>query len=76
MIEARFPEPLPLDDRVAREWGHLQAVVARGGGQPRRRAADLAIAATAKVHDATLFTNNRKDFAAVADLVDVRTPGG
>lgn len=74
MIEARFPDPLPLDDRVAREWGHLQAVVATGGRQPRRRAADLAIAATASVHDAILFTNNRKDFAAIADLVDVRTP--
>lgn len=75
MIEARFPDPLPIDDRVAREWGHLQAVVATGGGQPRRRAADLAIAATARVHDAILFTNNRKDFVAIADLIDVRTLG-
>jgi predicted nucleic acid-binding protein len=74
MIEARFPDPLALDDRVAREWGHLQAVVAAAGGQPRRRAADLAIAATAKVHDAILFTDNRQDFAAIGDLVDVRTP--
>jgi toxin FitB len=74
-IEARFPDPLPIDDRVAREWGHLQAVVATGGGQPRRRAADLAIAATARVHDAILFTNNRKDFVAIADLVDVRPLG-
>lgn len=71
-IEARFPDPLPIDDRVAREWGHLQAVVATGGGQPRRRAADLAIAATARVHNAILFTNNRKDFVAIADLVDIR----
>jgi predicted nucleic acid-binding protein len=74
-IEARFPDPLPIDDRVAREWGHLQAVIATGGGQPRRRAADLAIAATARVHDAILFTNNRKDFVAIADLVDVRPLG-
>jgi toxin FitB len=73
MIEARFPDPLPIDDRVAREWGHLQAVVATDGGQPRRRAADLAIAATARVHDAILFTNNRKDFVGIADLIDVRT---
>jgi toxin FitB len=75
MIEARFPDPLPIDDRVAREWGHLQAIVATGGGQPRRRAADLAIAATARVHDAVLFTNNRKDFLAIAGLIDVRTLG-
>lgn len=74
-IEARFPDPLPIDDRVAREWGHLQAVVATGGGLPRRRAADLAIVATARVHDAILFTNNRKDFVAIADLVDVRPLG-
>ena len=75
MIEARFPDPLPVDDRVAREWGHLQAVVASGGGQPRRRAADLAIAATARVHDAVLITNDRKDFAAVDHLIDVRVSG-
>jgi hypothetical protein len=76
MIEARFPDPLPVDDRVAREWGHLQAVVAAGGGQPRRRAADLAIAATARVHEAILFTDNQRDFTAIADLVDVRSPDG
>ncbi len=75
MIEARFPDPLPVDDRVAREWGHLQAVVAAGGGPPRRRAADLAIAATARVHRAILVTDNRKDFTAVAHLLEIRTPG-
>jgi hypothetical protein len=56
--------------------GHLQAVVAAGGGQPRRGAADLAIAATARVHAAILLTANRRDFAAVADLIDVRAPNG
>jgi predicted nucleic acid-binding protein len=76
MIEARFPDPLPIDDRVAREWGHLQAVVVAGGGQPRRRAADLAIAATARVHDALLVTDNHKDFAAIAHLLEISTPGG
>ena len=76
MIEARFPDPLPVDDRVAREWGHLQSVVAAAGGQPRRRAADLAIAATARVHEAILLTDDHRDFAAVSDLVDVRTPDG
>jgi predicted nucleic acid-binding protein len=74
MIEARFPDPLPVDDRVAREWGHLQAVVAAGGGQPRRRAADLAIAATARVHRAILVTDNRNDFTAVAHLLEIRAP--
>ena len=73
-IEARFPDPLPVDDRTAREWGRLQAVIAAGGGQPRRRTADLAIAATARVHDAVLLTYNVKDFAPIAHLLHVRSP--
>lgn len=74
LVEARFPDPLPLDDRVAREWGRLQAAVASRGGESRRRMADLAIAATANVHGAVLITHNIKDFAIVDDLIDVRTP--
>lgn len=75
LLEARFPDPLPIDDRVAREWGRLQAAVANRGGRPRRRSADLAIAATANVHDAILVTSNLKDFAIIDDLVRVRAPG-
>jgi toxin FitB len=74
LLEARFPDPLALDDRVAREWGRLQAAVARRGGQPRRRSAALAIAATADVHGATLLTHDLKDFKIIADLVDVQAP--
>jgi toxin FitB len=74
LIEARFPEPLPVDDLVAREWGRLQAAVAERGGRPRRRLADLAIAATANVHGATLLTHKVKDFRIIEDLVDVRPP--
>jgi toxin FitB len=74
LIEARYPDPLPLDDRVAREWGHLQAVVTNRGGKRRRRNADLAIAATANVHDAVLITHNLKDFTIIADLVTVEAP--
>jgi predicted nucleic acid-binding protein len=74
LLEARFPDPLPIDDRVAREWGRLQAAVANRGGKPRGRNADLAIAATANVHDAVLMTHNRKDFAIIEDLVLVRAP--
>lgn len=72
LIESRFPEPLPIDDRVAREWGSLLAAVRNRGAQPRRRHADLAIAATARVHGVPLLTHNVKDFAIVEDLVDVR----
>lgn len=74
VIEARFPDPLAIDDRVAREWGRLQAAVLTRGGQPRKRIADLAIAATANVHAAALITGNAKDFAIIADLVDVQAP--
>lgn len=41
LIESRFT-PLPLDDRVAREWGRLQAAVASRDANPRKRSADLA----------------------------------
>ncbi|CAN5461041.1 hypothetical protein BH23ACT9_BH23ACT9_36360 [soil metagenome] len=74
VIEARFPDPLPLDDRVAREWGRLQVAVAQRGGRPRARMADLAIGATANVHQATLLTHNLKDFALIDDLVAVSAP--
>ena len=74
VIEARFPDPLALDDRVGREWGRLQAAVLTRGGQPRKRIADLAIAATANVYAAVLITSHVKDFAIIADLVDVQTP--
>ncbi|MGH2862310.1 MAG: PIN domain-containing protein [Solirubrobacteraceae bacterium] len=70
LIESRFT-PLPLDDKVAREWGRLQAVVASRAANPRNRSADLAIAATANVHDATLLTRNLKDFTIIDDLVRV-----
>lgn len=72
LIEARFPNPLPLDDRVARVLGRLKATVARRGGQPRRRVADLAIAATAIVHEATLITADVEDLKLVSDIVEVR----
>ena len=73
VIEATF-DPLPIDAAVAREWGRLAAAVAERGGQPRRRAIDLAIAATANVHRVPLVSHNVEDFAIVADLVDVRAP--
>jgi predicted nucleic acid-binding protein len=72
LVEARYPDPLTLDDRVAREWGRLQAAVANRGGEPRRRNADLAIAATANVHDAVLVTANLEDFRIIEDLVRLR----
>jgi predicted nucleic acid-binding protein len=72
-VESHF-DALPFDASVARECGRLHAAVAQRGGQPRRRALDLAIAATANVHGVALLTFNAKDFKIIADLVDVRSP--
>jgi toxin FitB len=72
VIEATF-DPLPVDAAVAREWGRLAAAVAERGGQPRRRAIDLAIAATANVHDVPLLTADTADLEIIDDLVNVQT---
>jgi predicted nucleic acid-binding protein len=69
-IEATF-DPLPVTAEIAREWGRLSAAVSNRGGQPRRRATDLVIAATANVHQAPLVTHNSGDFQIIGDLVRV-----
>lgn len=71
VIEATF-DPLPIDASVAREWGRLAAAVAERGGRPRRRAIDLAIAATANVHRVPLVISDTADLAIIDDLVTVK----
>jgi predicted nucleic acid-binding protein len=71
VIEATF-DPLPVDAAVAREWGRLAAAVSERGGQPRRRTADLVIAATANIHGVPLLTADIADLAIIEDLVDVQ----
>jgi toxin FitB len=73
VIEDRF-DALPFDAEAARECGRLHAAVAQRGGKSRRRAFDLAIAATANVNRVPLLTFNTEDFEIVDDLVDVRSP--
>jgi toxin FitB len=73
IIEQHF-DALPFDAAAARECGRLHAAVAQRGGQPRRRAFDLAIAATANVHHVPLVTHDAKDFKLFDDLVDARSP--
>jgi toxin FitB len=73
VIEATF-DPLPIDAAVAREWGRLAAAVRERGGQPRRRAMDLAIAATANVASVPLLTHDAADFRLIDDLISVRSP--
>ncbi len=71
VVEATF-DPLPVTAEVAREWGRLAAAVSNRGGQPRRRAIDLAIAATANVHGVPLVTHDASDFQIIDDLLDAR----
>ena len=47
---------LPVDGRVADEWGRLRAV-------RTLPVLDTLLAATARVHDLTLVTRNERDFA-------------
>jgi toxin FitB len=72
-IESTF-DPLPVSADIAREWGRLAAAVTNRGGQPRRRAIDLVLAATANVHEVPLLTHNTSDFQIISDLTDVRSP--
>ncbi len=72
VVEATF-DPLPIDVAVAREWGRLAAAVSSRGGQPRRRAVDLVIAATANVQGVPLLTRD-KDLSLIEDLVEIQIP--
>jgi toxin FitB len=64
---------LPLDDAVARSYGRLAAAVAAAGRQPRARVADRLIAATARTHDAELWTRNPDDLGGLESLLTVRS---
>ncbi len=70
VLQRRF-EALPVDETVSVSYGQLAAAVVSSGRQPRRRAMDLLIAATAHAHGATLYTRNVADFAGLEGLVDV-----
>lgn len=66
-------DALPIDDAVAISYGRLAAAVVDAGRQPRRRAMDLLIAATAHAHGARLYTRNADDFAGLEHLIDIVT---
>ena len=72
VLQRRF-DALPLDENVAASYGQLAAAVVAAGRQPRARAMDLLIAATAHAHDAVLYTRNPADFVGLDGLVEVRT---
>lgn len=68
-IESRF-DPLPIDAPVARSYGMLTHLVVTAGRQPRRRAMDLLIAATAHAHGVALYTRNADDLTGLEGDID------
>jgi predicted nucleic acid-binding protein len=69
--ESEF-DPVPFDAEAARIYGRVTAAaVAAAGREPRRRIADLMIAATAISEDLPLYTTNPSDYAGLEKLVRV-----
>lgn len=69
-VESQF-DPIPFDAMVARAFGQVVAGVLAVGRTPRRRLADLQIAATAVAHGLALYTTNPDDFRGLEDLLDI-----
>ncbi|MGW4365069.1 PIN domain-containing protein [Nocardia takedensis] len=77
--EATFGDALPYDSEAARLFGLICSSVYAIGRQPRRRTADLMIAATAARNGLPLYTTNPKDFAGLEShvmIVPVIRPEG
>jgi len=70
LVESTF-EPLPYDHHAARFYGQICAAVRACGRQPRSRAADLMIAATAASHALPVYPANPDDFAGSEGFVEI-----
>jgi predicted nucleic acid-binding protein len=68
--ESEF-DPIPFGAEAARSFGRVTAAVIAAGRKPRRRIADLMVAAVAIAEELPLFTTNPDDFAGLADLLTV-----
>jgi predicted nucleic acid-binding protein len=68
--ESEF-DPVPFDVTAARAYGRVAAAVIAAGRKPRRRVADLMIAATAIAEDLPLFTTNPDDYAGLERLLRI-----
>ena len=64
-------DPIPFDADAARIYGRICAAVIGAGRKPRRRVADLMIAAVAVAEDLPLFTTNPDGFKGLDDLLTV-----
>jgi predicted nucleic acid-binding protein len=62
---------LPFDDAAAASYATVARLVLDRGRNPRSRAVDLMIAATALAHGAGIITRNPDDFAGLESLVKV-----
>lgn len=68
--EAEF-DPIPFTPEAARLYGRIAGAVVAAGRTPRRRVADLMIAATAMAEGLPLYTTNPGDFVGLEGLVAV-----
>jgi predicted nucleic acid-binding protein len=68
--ESEF-DAIPFGVEAARVYGRVIAAVVAIGRKPRRRTADLMIAATAVAEDLPLFTTNPGDFDGLSGLLTV-----
>ncbi|MEU8894906.1 type II toxin-antitoxin system VapC family toxin [Nocardia sp. NPDC048505] len=64
-------DPIPFGPEAARIYGRVCASVISVGRKPRRRIADLMIAATAVAEDLPLYTTNPDDFRGLDGLLTV-----
>lgn len=74
--EAEF-DPIPFGVDAARIFGRMSAAVLAMGRTPRRRVADLMIAACAAAEGLPLYTSNIDDFRGlegIVELVEVTRP--
>jgi predicted nucleic acid-binding protein len=68
-------DPLPYDQGPARLFGQICAAVRAYGREPRKRASDLMIAATAASNELPLYTANPDDYKgaeAFAEVIGLR----
>jgi predicted nucleic acid-binding protein len=68
--ESEF-DPVPFDAEAARIFGRVTAAAIVAGRKPRRRIADLMIAATAVAAGLALYTTNPGDFVSLDALLRV-----
>ncbi|PVE12814.1 type II toxin-antitoxin system VapC family toxin [Streptomyces scopuliridis] len=64
-------DPIPFSAEAARIYGRVCAGVIAAGRKPRRRVADLMIAAIAIAEDLPLFTTNPDDFKGLDEVLTV-----